>query len=128
MKVNSKNNLAVKGFDVVAFFSGEAKKGTASNSQQHNGVNYQFDSASNAEKFKANPENYLPAYGGYCSIAMSEGKEVDPNPKSFKIQDGQLYLFTRMFWGIIDVKRQWNKDPEGKKKLADKEWTKMNSQ
>lgn len=54
---------------------------------------------------------------------MSEGDLVNPNPKSFKIQDGKLYLFTRMFWGIIDIQRQWNKAPEEKRKLADTEWS-----
>jgi len=53
---------------------------------------------------------------------MSEGNLADPNPKSFKVQDGKLYLFTRMYWGIIDVQRQWNKAPHEKQKLADAEW------
>lgn len=126
MKVNSKNNLAVKGYDVVAFFSGEAIIGKATISHKYNDVNYRFVSVNTKEAFVNNPEAYLPEYGGFCAIAMSEGGESDPNPKSFKIQDGNLYLFTRMFWGIIDVKRQWNKDPDGKRKLADMEWRRMN--
>ncbi len=126
MKVNSKDKLAVKGFDVVAFFSGEASKGNPSISHESNGVDYYFKSERNRDRFAEDPSSFLPEYGGFCSIAMSEGTEVDPNPKSFKIQDGKLYLFTRMFWGIIDVQRQWNKDPEGKRKLADMEWGKLN--
>jgi len=126
MKYNSKNNLAVKGYDVVSFFIGESAKGSTSISYKHDGLNYFFESDENKEKFIKDPELYLPQYGGYCAIAMSEGNEADPNPKSFRIQDGKLYLFTRMFWGLIDVQRQWLKDPEGKKELADKEWTKIN--
>ena len=125
MKVNSKDNLAVKGYDVVAFFSGEASQGKSSISQNHDGINYHFESVKNREKFVKDPAAFLPEYGGFCAIAMSEGAEADPNPKSFKIQDGNLYLFTRMFWGIVDVQRQWNKDPEGNRKLADVEWNKM---
>ena len=126
MKVNSKNNLAVKGYDVVAFFSGEVMLGKPTIFHKHNDVNYRFVSVNNKENFVNNPDAYLPEYGGFCAIAMSEGGESDPNPKSYKIQDGNLYLFTRMFWGIIDVKRQWNKDPDVKRQLADKEWKKMN--
>ena len=126
MKVNSKDKLAVKGYDVVSFFSGEATKGKESISFENNGVNYYFESDINKNKFRKEPTAFLPEYGGFCSIAMSEGAEADPNPKSFKIQDGKLYLFTRMFWGIIDAQRQWNKDPEGKRNLADMEWEKLN--
>lgn len=127
MKVNSKDNLAVKGYDVVSFFSNEAIKGKSSILHEHNGISYHFKSINNKNLFVKDPSAYLPEYGGFCAIAMSEGGEADPNPKSYKIQDGKLYLFTRMFFGIIDVQRQWNKDPEGKRKLADLEWAKMNN-
>lgn len=126
MKVNSENNLAVKGYDVVALFSEKVRKGKSSIAHEHNGISYQFESTDNRDKFINSPSEYLPQYGGFCAIAMSEGKEVDSNPKSFKIQNGKLYLFATMFWGIIDVKRQWNKDPNGKMKLADKEWDRIN--
>lgn len=126
MKINTKNNLAVKGYDLVEFFSNNAVKGKKSISVNRGQTVYNFSSLTNKEKFEKDPEAYLPQYGGYCAIAMSEGKEADPNPKSFKIQNGKLYLFTRMFWGIIDVQRQWNKDPENKAKLADQEWVKIN--
>lgn len=69
----------------------------------------------------------MPQYGGYCATAMSEGKEVDPTPQSYRIQDDKLYLFTRMYWGIIDAQRQWNKKPKELRTLADEEWVKMNN-
>lgn len=125
MNQNLKDGLAVKGFDVVGFFNGEATKGSSEYSFEFEGATYNFSSAANRDIFKANPQKHLPQYGGYCAIAMSEGTMADPNPKSFKIQDGNLYLFTRMFWGIIDVQRQWNKAPEEKRKLADAEWTSL---
>ena len=126
MKANIVNGLAVKGFDVVELFMGKAVKGTTQNSAKYNEATYQFSSIGNKAKFLEEPEKYLPEYGGYCAIAMSEGSLSDPNPKSFKIQDGKLYLFTRMYWGIIDVQRQWNKDPKVKQMLADQEWRDMN--
>ena len=122
MKLNLKDGLAVKGFDVTEFFNGKAVEGSTNFLHLFENGTYKFASETNLENFKSDPQKYLPQYGGYCAIAMSEGKLVDPNPKSFKIQDGKLYVFTRMFWGIIDVKRQWNKAPIEKRKLADSEW------
>lgn len=126
MKLNLKDKVAVKGFDVVGFFRAESLKGKKSISTEYSGATYYFHTEENKKKFLEDPDNYLPQYGGFCAIAMSEGKEADPNPQSFKIQEGKLYLFTRMFWGIIDVQRQWNKDPNGLKILADKEWVNLN--
>ena len=58
---------------------------------------------------------------------MFEGKEANPNPKSWEIREGQLCFFTRMLWSIIEAKRQWVKDPETKRNMADSEWQKMNA-
>ena len=126
MKVNTKDNLAVEGFDVVEFFSGKATKGKSTISHQYKNVDYYFSSTQNREKSMYNPASYLPEYGGFCAIAMSEGKEVDANPKSFKIQDGKLYLFFREYWGIVDVKRQWNRNPDENWQLADINWRQIN--
>ena len=81
---------------------------------------------SSKAKFEKNPESYTPQYGGYCAIAMSEGAEANPNPKSWEVRDGKLYFFTRMFFGIIDAKRQWVKKPEELRALADTAWAGMN--
>ncbi len=86
-----------------------------------------FSSKENSEKFEASPEVFAPQYGGYCAIAMSEDKEVIPNPKSWEVRDGKLYFFTRMLFGIIDAKRQWVKKPEELRASADTAWAKMNS-
>jgi len=86
-----------------------------------------FYSKENREKFEASPEAFVPQYGGFCAIAMSEGAEANPNPKSWEVRDGKLYFITRMLFGIIDAKRQWIKDPITKRDLANAARTKMNS-
>jgi len=127
MKQNLENGAAAQGYDVVSFFNGTAKKGSKSITATFDGGVFYFASAESKTKFESNPDAYLPQYGGYCAIAMSENKEVNPNPKSWEVRDGKLYLFTRMWFGIIDAKRQWVKDPETKRQLADAAWTKKNS-
>ena len=127
MLQNLKNGVAAQGYDVVSFFNGTPLKGQASYSSNYNDAKYVFASAENQKKFEASPESYAPEYGGFCAIAMSEEKEVNPNPKSWEIRDGKLYFFTRMLFGIIDAKRQWVKKPEELRDLADKAWSKMNA-
>jgi YHS domain-containing protein len=127
MKQNLKNGIAAQGYDVVSFFDGNPKKGNEAYAANYNNAKYLFTSLEYKERFEVSPENFTPQYGGFCAIAMSEDKEVNPNPKSWEIRDDKLYFFTRMFFGIIDAKRQWVKKPEELRDLADTAWVKMNN-
>ena len=127
MKQNLQQGVAAQGYDVISFFNGKPAKGSQNITSNYNGGVYQFSSKENQTKFDNNPSDFIPQYGGFCAIAMSEGAEANPNPKSWEVREGKLYFFTRMFWGIIDAKRQWVKDPLVKRDLADAEWKKMNS-
>jgi len=127
MLQNLQDGIAAQGFDVISFFDGKPKKGYDTYSSNFNDAKYLFSSLENKEKFDASPEVFAPQYGGFCAIAMSEDKQVNPNPKSWEVRDGKLYFFTRMLFGIIDAKRQWVKDPIGKRELADAAWQKMNT-
>lgn len=126
MNQDLKNGIAAQGFDVVSFFEGKPKKGNEAYVSNHNGGRYLFASLEDKEKFETSPEAFTPQYGGFCATAMSEGKEVKPNPKSWEVRDGKLYFFTRMLFGIIDAKRQWVKNPITMRDLADAAWKKMN--
>lgn len=127
MLQNLNNGLAAQAYDVVSFFNGSPKTGHDTYSSNYNDGKYLFATLENKEKFDASPESYTPQYGGFCAIAMSEDKQLDPNPKSWEIRAGKLYFFTRKFWGIIDAKRQWVKKPEELRGLADTAWAKMNA-
>ncbi len=127
MKQNLKNGVAAQTYDLVSFYNSIPRKGNNTYKVDHNGATYLFASQMNKESFESSPEKFNLQYGGFCAIAMSEGKEANPNPKSWEIRDGKLYFFTRMLFGIIDAKRQWVKDPITKRDLADKEWAKINT-
>jgi len=127
MKQNLKNGMAAQGYDVVSFFNGTPKKGSDAHTSNYNDAKYLFSSLANKKKFDSAAAQYTPQYGGFCAIAMSEGAEANPNPKSWEVRDGKLYFFTRMFFGIIDAKRQWVKKPEELRALADTAWAKMNA-
>ena len=127
MKQNLKDGIAAQGYDVVSFFTGNPKKGNETYASNYNDAKYLFASLEDKETFEKSPESYTPQYGGFCAIAMSEGAEANPNPKSWEVRDGKLYFFTRMLFGIIDAKRQWVKKPEELRGLADTAWVKMNA-
>jgi YHS domain-containing protein len=111
-------NVAVKGFDTVAYFvENGAVKGNPQYEFVWNGAKWFFASAENLEKFKANPEQYAPQFGGYCSFAVSKGYTADGDPNAWKVVDGKLYLNYNQ-----KVKEMWEKEQEQRIKDGEKNW------
>ncbi|HZI26247.1 MAG TPA: YHS domain-containing (seleno)protein [Chryseolinea sp.] len=87
-------------------------------------MTYRFVSAGNLEKFKATPDQYEPAYGGWCAYAMGEnGEKVKIDPETFKISGGRLFLFYN-FWGNNTLE-DWEKNELKLKANADHNWKKI---
>lgn len=87
--------LALKGYDVVAYFTGnKAQTGSTDFHSDFDGMRYQFSSARNKAAFGAEPDRYLPEFGGYCAMGISKGKRFESDPTSWKISDGKLYVFS----------------------------------
>jgi YHS domain-containing protein len=58
--------LAVKGYDVVAYFTlGKPTEGDSAFSTEWQAATWRFANARHLEAFKAAPEKYAPQYGGY---------------------------------------------------------------
>lgn len=117
--VNSPNGLAIQGFDPVAYHSyGKATQGSVRHQLEYQGIVYRFATASSRTVFEQEPERYLPAYGGYCAYAMSNGDIVDINPRNWSVIDGQLYLNANIFaQGLFAI------GTEKKIKNADSHWS-----
>ena len=117
-------NLALKGYDPVAYFTqNAAAEGSPDITSQYQGITYRFATAENRALFNANPEKYLPTYGGWCATAMADGEKVDIDPESFAVTDGRLFLFYDGLWG--DAKKKWNKKPRELEQKADAAWQKL---
>lgn len=117
---NQKKGVVLSGYDVVAYFGGEAKKGKKEWSTDYNDVAFYFSSNENLKKFRENPVQYVPQYGGFCAYAMAvNGKAVSVNPKTYEIRDGKLYLFYNA-WGNNTLESWRNEDPESLVKKADR--------
>jgi YHS domain-containing protein len=113
--------LAVHGFDVVAYFKDKKPvQGDARFALVRNDATYRFASNANLNAFKANPEKYEPAYGGYCAYGVSVGAKFDGDPRYWKIVDGRLYLNLD-----AGIQKAWLRDVPGAIKKADKNWPKL---
>lgn len=112
------DNLAVGGFDPVAYFTRHMPiKGSSKYKVEHGGALWYFSSAENRATFLAAPEKFAPKYGGYCAWAASQGYTARGNPKNWKIVDGALYL------NYSDkVQGWWEEDIPGFISQADKNW------
>lgn len=119
-----KKGIAIKGYDVVAYFNGKAVQGSSEFSSTYDGVKYYFSSNENKVSFIKNPKDFLPQYGGFCAYAMGvKGSKVSINPKTFEIRDNKLYLFYNK--GRTNTLSLWlDNNPEELKNKADKNWLK----
>lgn len=121
---NLKKNIALEGFDPVSYFDGNPAEGESRLKILHKGVIYQFVSQDNLNKFKATPDNYEPAYGGWCAFAMgATGEKVKIDPETYKILEGKLYLFYN-FWGNNTLE-DWKKNEKNLKEAGDRNWKKL---
>lgn len=122
----TENKLALSGYDPVSYFNGKPAKGKKDLAHVHSGISYQFANAANRDAFKANPDKYEPAYGGWCAYALStSGDKVEVDPLTYKIVNGRLLLFYNAFF--TNTLEKWNamKSPEAERvKKADQAWQK----
>ena len=87
------SGLAVKGYDVVAYFEdGRPVKGSPQFTHEWMGAKWQFSSSERRDRFAASPEKYTPQYGGYCAWAVGHNYTADTDPDAWRIVDGKLYL------------------------------------
>lgn len=112
------NNNAIRGYDVVAYFTvGQPTKGAKEFSHEWMGANWHFSSAEHLELFMTEPEKYAPQYGGYCAWAMSQNKLAPIDPKQWSIVNDKLYLNYNK-----KIQNKWLKDQAKFISDADKNW------
>ncbi len=116
-----KDGAAIGGTDPVAYFTeGKPVAGSDEFTATHDGVTWKFSSAEHRDMFKAEPEKYAPAYGGYCATGASFGYKIPIDPTTWDIHNGKLYLNA----GSAPHKRYLS-DVDGTIERADKNWTKI---
>jgi YHS domain-containing protein len=109
-RVNVENGVAVRGIDVVAYFTaGDAMPGDPAFKHDWNGAIWHFASAENRDAFAADPARYAPQYGGFCAWAVANNYTAPIDPDAWRIVDGKLYLnYSRAIRLRWDMMRQSN--------------------
>jgi len=98
----NKKKQALKGYDTTAYFqSGKPVNGKSETTVKWKGAVWRFASQEDANLFRADPEAYAPQFGGYCTRAMSLGREVPGNPKVWRIHKGKLHVFFAKQGGVF---------------------------
>lgn len=121
---NLYKSVALSGYDPVSYFEGKPKEGNPEIKVTIKGVTYQFASVVTLNKFKATPDAYEPAYGGWCAYAMGDsGEKVKVDPETYKILNGRLYLFYN-FWGNNTL-TDWNENENKLKAAGDHNWSRI---
>jgi hypothetical protein len=117
--------LAIEGYCPVAYLeSNEAQMGER-RYRYESGATFHFTSKRARDTFSAQPEKYLPAYGGWCAYAMAtENRKVKSNPQAFKVIGGRAYLFQKD--PTKDALALWEQGNEGELiKKADEFWNSL---
>jgi hypothetical protein len=116
--INVDQGRAVKGYDVVAYFTdSKPVKGSPKFAVRWRGAVWQFASAEHRAAFRRMPGTYAPQYGGYCAFAESQRRIVDIDPRRWKTERGKLYLNANIL-----AQSLWQVDPVGHIEKADTFW------
>lgn len=118
VNVSGASGIALDGYDPVAFFTdSKPLNGDPAISTTYDGAKYFFASKDHKVKFDADPQKYLPQYGGYCAFGAALGALFPVDISTWQVRNGKLYL--NLNPAILE---QFNKDFEGSIAKAEKNW------
>jgi hypothetical protein len=122
VKFNSTEGVAIKGYDVVAYFTQQqAVAGNDAFTTEWSGSKWKFATKANLDSFVLAPQKYAPQYGGYCAYGCSDNHLSPTDPNAWTIVDNKLYLNYN-----LKVKGFWIKDTTNLIKKADGLWPLLN--
>ncbi len=125
-EVFHKNGIAIKGYDVVAYFKeNRSCKGKNQFQATWKGLKWKFENHHHLNLFLAKPEKYEPQFGGYCAFGASQGYKAGIKPTVFEIVENKLF-----FNFAVYVQKRWKEDQRNKIDAAIAQWdvTKMTRQ
>ncbi|MEO7762706.1 MAG: YHS domain-containing (seleno)protein [Casimicrobiaceae bacterium] len=112
------HNLMLKGFDPVAYFTdGKPVPGKVDIAVQHDGLDYRFVSEEHRKMFLADPQHYVPKYGGFCAQGVAYAVMFGGEAEKFQIINDRLFIYGDQ--GAIDA---WNSSPKKHLEYAEHYW------
>jgi YHS domain-containing protein len=117
------NDLAIQGYDPVAYFTNEKPtKGSSDFTATYKNAIYHFSSEENRDLFRASPAKYAPQFGGFCAFGVTKGRKFDTDPTAWRVVDAKLYLNLNK-----DVQKVWLEDVPGYITNANQTWPTIKS-
>jgi hypothetical protein len=116
--VDRNSGLAIHGFDPIAYFTnGAPLLGKGEFEYRHAGAVWRFRNSGNLSAFAADPEVYMPRFGGYDPIGVGRGVATAGDPRIWVIAGERLYLFQS-----IENKAEFSTDGARAVAAADEAW------
>jgi hypothetical protein len=92
--IDRHTGLAIYGIDPVAYFvDKKPKAGREAFELRYAGAVWRFENEGNRAAFAADPDVYIPQFGGYDPVGVSRGLATPGYPALWIISDQRLYLF-----------------------------------
>ncbi|MDO5620631.1 MAG: YHS domain-containing (seleno)protein [Paracoccus sp. (in: a-proteobacteria)] len=83
---------ALNGMDPVAAREGRPQPGRRDITTEWKGQIWHFSSEAHRMAFEANPRAYIPGLGGYCVVALAEGRPEPGDPQHAVVIGQRIYL------------------------------------
>lgn len=116
--VDDHSGLAISGFDPVAYFTeGVATLGKGDFEYRFAGAVWRFRNQGNRAAFMADPQVYMPRFGGYDPVGVVRGVAVPGHPRLWFVTAGRLYLFNS-----VDSQAAFVLDIDRTVAAADRKW------
>jgi hypothetical protein len=116
--VDRNSGLAIIGFDPVAYFIDRAAvPGKEQVEHAFAGAVWRFRNEGNRAAFAADPDVYLPRFGGYDPVGVAGGVAVPGDPRLWLIVDERLYFFY-----TAEARDLFSADTEAVLAAADSAW------
>jgi YHS domain-containing protein len=88
------DGVVLNGYDVVAYhLEDRAILGSSEHSTTYDHATFYFHSPETMAAFAKSPQTFVPAFGGWCAYGIIDKHFTPPDPRTFKIYDGQLLVF-----------------------------------
>jgi len=116
--VERHSDLAINVFDPVAYITdSQALPGREQIECAFAGTVWRFRSEGNQAAFVADPEVYMPRFGGYDPLGVARGVPVPGNPRFWLIVDDRLYLFRSP-----EAREEFAREGDRAITIADRTW------
>jgi hypothetical protein len=89
-----RSGIAISGYDPVAYFTeGAPTLGRGDFEYTFAGAVWRFRNEGNRGAFIADPEVYMPRYGGHDPVAIARSVALPGDPRLWLVEGRRLYLF-----------------------------------